>query len=184
LKDYILLDLGEFRGFDYYDGVVFDVFAEGLGTEVGGGGRYNHLIGRFGRDLPSTGFAFDVDRLFRALEGVARRPLTTRADVLVLARARHGTRMFEVCRLLREAGLRVVQDTVTGSGTNGVWASVKQAVLSVEKAVILLGEPGTAPDEAIMVVDPHGNDRGRGTAAPLRRKVKIQDLTTHLFSAV
>ena len=27
---------GEFRGFDYYDGVVFDVFTEGIGAEVGG----------------------------------------------------------------------------------------------------------------------------------------------------
>src|SRR5437867_6336907 len=65
MRDHLLLDLGEFRGFDYYDGVVFDVFATGVGCELGGGGRYNHLIGRFGRDLPSTGFALDVDRLFR-----------------------------------------------------------------------------------------------------------------------
>lgn len=61
----LFLDLGEFRGFDYYDGIVFDVFADGIGVELGGGGRYNHLIGRFGRNLPSTGFALNVDRLFR-----------------------------------------------------------------------------------------------------------------------
>lgn len=64
----LILDLGEFRGFDYYDGVVFDVFAEGVGVELGGGGRYDHLIGRFGRNIPSTGFALNVDRLFRALQ--------------------------------------------------------------------------------------------------------------------
>jgi ATP phosphoribosyltransferase regulatory subunit len=63
----LFLDLGEFRGFDYYDGIVFDVFAEGIGVELGGGGRYNHLIGRFGRNLPSTGFALNVDRLFRGI---------------------------------------------------------------------------------------------------------------------
>ena len=68
VQDHILIDLGEFRGFDYYDGVVFDVFTNSLGSELGGGGRYNHLIGRFGRELPSTGFAFDVDRVFAALE--------------------------------------------------------------------------------------------------------------------
>ena len=64
-RDVLFLDLGEFRGFDYYDGMVFDVFAEGIGVELGGGGRYNHLIGRFGNNLPSTGFALNVDRLFR-----------------------------------------------------------------------------------------------------------------------
>lgn len=66
-QDALFLDLGEFRGFDYYDGIVFDVFAEGIGVELGGGGRYNHLIGRFGRNLPSTGFALNVDRLFRGI---------------------------------------------------------------------------------------------------------------------
>lgn len=65
-RSLLFLDLGEFRRFDYYDGLVFDVFAEGIGVELGGGGRYNHLIGRFGRDLPSTGFALIVDRLFQA----------------------------------------------------------------------------------------------------------------------
>jgi ATP phosphoribosyltransferase regulatory subunit len=70
----LLLDLGEFRGFDYYDGIVFDVFAEGLGAELGGGGRYDHLIGRFGDPIPSTGFAVDIDRLFRAIEGRSRQP--------------------------------------------------------------------------------------------------------------
>lgn len=63
----LFLDLGEFRGFDYYDGIVFDIFAEGVGVEIGGGGRYNHLIGRFGKNLPSTGFALIVDRLFQGL---------------------------------------------------------------------------------------------------------------------
>ena len=67
-QDVLFLDLGEFRGFDYYDGVVFDVFAEGVGVELGGGGRYDHLIGRFGRNIPSTGFALNVDRLFRGLQ--------------------------------------------------------------------------------------------------------------------
>src|SRR5215470_10461975 len=33
-REFLLLDLGEFRGFDYYDGVVFDVFAEGVGAEL------------------------------------------------------------------------------------------------------------------------------------------------------
>jgi ATP phosphoribosyltransferase regulatory subunit len=67
-RNSVLVDLGEFRGFEYYDGVVFDVFAEGVGAELGGGGRYDHLLGRFGRAMASTGFAFDVDRLFRAID--------------------------------------------------------------------------------------------------------------------
>ncbi len=67
-QEALLIDLGEFRGFEYYDGIVFDVFAPGIGAELGGGGRYDHLMGRFGRMAASTGFALDVDRLFRAID--------------------------------------------------------------------------------------------------------------------
>ncbi len=65
LGEHLLLDMGEVRRMEYYTGLVFDIYAHGLGVEVGGGGRYDHLIGRFGRDIPSTGFAFDVDCLLQ-----------------------------------------------------------------------------------------------------------------------
>jgi ATP phosphoribosyltransferase regulatory subunit len=62
-SQHLLLDMGEIRPLEYYTGLVFDVYAEGVGGDIGGGGRYDHLLGRFGRDLPSTGFAFDLDCL-------------------------------------------------------------------------------------------------------------------------
>ncbi len=93
-RESLLLDLGEFRGFDYYDGVVFDVFAEGMGAELGGGGRYDHLIGRFGRPLPSTGFGLDVDRLFRTVEFPEEGSASARVDYLVAA-PRRATRLID-----------------------------------------------------------------------------------------
>jgi ATP phosphoribosyltransferase regulatory subunit len=63
----VLIDLGEVRGFEYYTGMVFDLFVEGIGYEVGGGGRYDQLIGRFGVDRPSTGFAFSATPLLHLL---------------------------------------------------------------------------------------------------------------------
>ena len=56
LADRLAVDLGEVRGLDYYTGLVFRVFAPGLGFEVGGGGRYDTLLARFGRPLPAVGF--------------------------------------------------------------------------------------------------------------------------------
>ena len=115
VRTHLLLDLGEFRGFDYYDGVVFDVFADGLGCELGGGGRYNHLIGRFGRDVPSTGFAFDVDRLFRAMEGVSNGATSGNLDVVIGASPDHAALLFQVGQMLRSRGFRVIQKPITGS---------------------------------------------------------------------
>jgi ATP phosphoribosyltransferase regulatory subunit len=63
LGEHLLVEMGEVRRLDYYTGLVFDIYADGLRAEVGGGGRYDRLIGRFGREVPSTGFAFDVDGL-------------------------------------------------------------------------------------------------------------------------
>ena len=45
LGDRVAIDLGEVRGLDYYTGLVFRAYAPGLGFEVGGGGRYDALLG-------------------------------------------------------------------------------------------------------------------------------------------
>ena len=60
------------RGLDYYTGLVFRVFAPGLGFEVGGGGRYDALLARFGRPLPAVGFMLGLDRLALLLERQGR----------------------------------------------------------------------------------------------------------------
>jgi ATP phosphoribosyltransferase regulatory subunit len=58
-----LIDLGEMQGFGYYTGIVFHAYAEGIGQAVASGGRYNKLLGRYGRDLPAAGFAIDEEGL-------------------------------------------------------------------------------------------------------------------------
>jgi ATP phosphoribosyltransferase regulatory subunit len=64
----IAIDLGEVRGLDYYTGLVFRIYAPGLGFDVGGGGRYDTLLGRFGRPMPAVGFMLGLDRLALLLE--------------------------------------------------------------------------------------------------------------------
>lgn len=72
VADRVVLDLGLARGFGYYTGVVFDVLGPAQGRPIGGGGRYDELLGRFGRPMPAVGFALDVDALHTALVGQAR----------------------------------------------------------------------------------------------------------------
>jgi ATP phosphoribosyltransferase regulatory subunit len=69
VSERIVLDLGLARGLGYYTGSVFDVLDPALGEPLGGGGRYDDLLGRFGRDMPAVGFALNVDRLHLALAG-------------------------------------------------------------------------------------------------------------------
>jgi len=67
----VIFDLGLSRGLGYYTGAVFDVLDPAFGAPVGGGGRYDDLIGKFGRPLPAVGFALNIDALHQALAGEA-----------------------------------------------------------------------------------------------------------------
>ena len=62
------VDLGEVRGFDYYTGVRFQAFVPGAPDAVVMGGRYDDLLGRYGRPSPAVGFAVDVDAVVGTLE--------------------------------------------------------------------------------------------------------------------
>jgi ATP phosphoribosyltransferase regulatory subunit len=64
----LAVDLGEVRGLDYYTGLVFRAYAPGLGFEVGGGGRYDTLLARFGRPMPAVGFMLGLDRVALLLD--------------------------------------------------------------------------------------------------------------------
>jgi ATP phosphoribosyltransferase regulatory subunit len=68
----LIFDLGLVRKIGYYTGAVFEVYDPALGAPIGGGGRYDDLLGRFGRKLPAVGFALGVDRLHIALAGEER----------------------------------------------------------------------------------------------------------------
>ena len=69
----VIFDLGLIRDLDYYTGAVFEVYDPALGAPIGGGGRYDDLLGKFGRPLPAVGFALGIDRLHIALAGEERR---------------------------------------------------------------------------------------------------------------
>jgi histidyl-tRNA synthetase len=96
--DRIMIDPSVVRGLEYYTGPVFeaDLTFEIPGEDgqlvrfgsVGGGGRYDGLVGRFrGESVPATGFSIGVSRLFAALKAVSS-PIvagaTARGPVVVL----------------------------------------------------------------------------------------------------
>lgn len=172
-RESLLLDLGEFRGFDYYDGVVFDVFAEGVGAELGGGGRYDHLIGRFGRPLPSTGFALDVDRLFHAVARGNEERESLRVDYLVAASRRAVRRVMAVAGQLRRSKSRVIQHLVKGADDKVLADAVAMGVTQRAGTVVVVGASCTEEDE-VQVVDLPIKKVGR-----LRPKtLKMTDLVT------
>lgn len=68
----MIFDLGLVRDLGYYTGAIFQVYDPAHGLPLGSGGRYDELLGEFGRPLPAVGFALDVERVHVALTAEER----------------------------------------------------------------------------------------------------------------
>lgn len=60
-SDVITFDFGKVPHLDYYTGIIFSGYVEGVGVSVLSGGRYDRLLSKFGRDLPAIGFSVKID---------------------------------------------------------------------------------------------------------------------------
>jgi ATP phosphoribosyltransferase regulatory subunit len=62
----VQLDLSLLRDLGYYTGAIVEVYDPALGYILGGGGRYDDLVGRFGRAMPAAGFGLYLERVHLA----------------------------------------------------------------------------------------------------------------------
>lgn len=67
VEDHITFDLSMSGSYGYYTGIIFRAYTYGTGDAIVRGGRYNHLLEKFGRNTPSIGFAIIIDELMSAL---------------------------------------------------------------------------------------------------------------------
>jgi ATP phosphoribosyltransferase regulatory subunit len=67
IDSYIDIDLSDVGELDYYTGLTFKIYAPGLGTALGRGGRYDGLLANFGRSEPAVGFSLCLDWLAQLL---------------------------------------------------------------------------------------------------------------------
>jgi ATP phosphoribosyltransferase regulatory subunit len=102
----VTIDLGDLRGFDYYTGMRFAAYAAGAPDAVLRGGRYDELLGRYGRAAQATGFAIDLEAVAQAQRSIGIAPPTAAVGI-----ATHGPGAGELARVLRRAGLRAVTQT-------------------------------------------------------------------------
>lgn len=67
VQDHITFDLSMSGSYGYYTGIIFRAYTYGTGDAIVRGGRYDHLLEKFGKNTPSIGFAVIVDELMSAL---------------------------------------------------------------------------------------------------------------------
>jgi len=155
LADAVLLDLGEVRGFDYYSGLYFEAYVADFGAPVAAGGRYDHLLGRFGYDCPAIGFAFDVARVLSVMEAQGVEVPLPGPDFFIIDFTPEKTAALSLARRLRDLGASVARDIVS----RGLEESLAYARAQRVRRALVVGSPRTRAGEALVVDLATGSER-------------------------
>lgn len=109
----IRIDPSLARGLSYYTGAIFEISVPDLAGSLGGGGRYDGLIGMFGKDqIPACGFSLGLERIIVVMDERGMFPTDIEngsADVMVAVWSEgSASESIALAESLRGAGLRVL----------------------------------------------------------------------------
>lgn len=173
LDSMVKVDLGIVRGIDYYTGAVFEGFVKDLGIAIGGGGRYDELVGQFGGEsFPATGFAIGVDRCHLALRKQGFNfPLKKSPQVLVLYtdQALKGE-AIKISINLREYGIPTETDILERKLSKGLEHANKRGI----PYVLIVGKKEIEQEEVVI----------RNMEKEIQEKVKISQLKNYFQGAI
>lgn len=146
VEDFVIIDLAELRGLDYYTGIVFEGFTRELGYRICGGGRYDHLLEKYGASFPATGFALDIERAMLALgrQGPCRGERSV--DFLIIDFQLDKSQALTLAKSLRGKGYRVARDIIR----RGLEESLVYAKSLRISQAIVLGMADIAPGMALL----------------------------------
>ena len=107
-REYLVTDFSIIRDFDYYTGLLFEVYCSSVSGIIGSGGRYDGLIKKFGMDIPATGFALDIDLTHKAvgkIDGKENLKILLKSEV---TKSIAGiARLIEIAQKLRKSDIMV-----------------------------------------------------------------------------
>src|SRR3990172_1863776 len=155
------VDLGIARGLDYYTGMVFEIYCEGLGAQnqVCGGGSYRlaQLFG--GEDIPSTGYAIGFDRVMEICNvkpAMKKRVVVvsfddTRKEAIVIAK-----RLREHVHAYVDVMGRKFKDQISYANTIGASHVVIVGRQELDAGKIALRDMSTGEQELVTVEEAAG----------------------------
>jgi histidyl-tRNA synthetase len=155
------------RGLSYYTGVVFEAITphwpEG---SLLGGGRYDHLIGLFaGRNIPTVGLAFGIDRLHDVMIelNLGPRPQTTALAFVTLFGAEQVAESLRLAAELRAAGI----NTLIALEPGNIGKQFKEADRRGVRFALVLGPDELARGEVVIKDLQRGEQRSLPRAAAI-----------------
>ena len=109
-EKYVSVDLGMLQSIDYYTGSIFKCYAYDVGFPICAGGRYDNLMGNFGKACGAVGAAIGVNRIMSAL---GRDGEIDRGAVMMYAEKGAAKSAHEVAAMLRQNGY-IVENYING----------------------------------------------------------------------
>jgi histidyl-tRNA synthetase len=112
IADRITIDPSLARGLSYYTGAIMEINVKDLTGSLGGGGRYDNLVGMFaGQDIPACGFSLGLERIIVVMNEREMFPASiavSSADILVASLDEtFFSGALKLAKDLRTAGMRV-----------------------------------------------------------------------------
>jgi len=97
------------RGLGYYTGCIFEIVVEDLNGSMGGGGRYDGLVGMFGKEqIPAVGFSLGLERILLVMdERNMFPPLSEGPDIMLCWMGVEEAQLLKAANVLRKQGLKV-----------------------------------------------------------------------------
>lgn len=106
-ESYVTFDLGMLTQYNYYTGVVFKAYTHKTGEPIGAGGRYDSLLGQFGKPAPAIGIAIYIDYALTAMYRQGVRPEVTHDSTIVLYDEAYEQKAIKIADSLRGDRLKI-----------------------------------------------------------------------------
>jgi ATP phosphoribosyltransferase regulatory subunit len=155
IRDELTVDLGEIRGLTYHTGITFEGFVPGLGEPVCGGGRYDTLMGKYGKALPATGFAFNTLNLLHVLESLPAEDNGGTPSFLIFNMKDDKSTALSLASALRSDGYAVARDIIRRNFDH----SCRYARFNGISYALMIGGAELTDDEVQLVTIADGSSR-------------------------
>lgn len=107
VEKYISYEMGAISSYYYYTGIIFAGYTLGSGEPIVKGGRYDKLLGYFGENAPSIGFAITIDQLLAAVSRQKADINLTKQNELIVYTNSQQKAAIKTARELRNKGINV-----------------------------------------------------------------------------
>ena len=113
-ENYVSFDLGMLSQYNYYTGIIFKAYTYGTGDAVATGGRYDNLVGQFGKEAPAIGLVIVIDQLMLALSRQKLLKEPEAQDTLILYLSTYRKQAIELANHFRKDGVNTILQKSNG----------------------------------------------------------------------